>query len=201
MNGPSEAREHLKTCAACRREYRLWTEISSTAKDLHQEWESPDLWPRIQERLAAEHKDNGAGRWKDWRLWALAAAAIVVACLTPLLWQHPFAKPRVVATQTTSQDQDFLTEQALIEVEKNEAAYRKSIEQLAQLAKPKLENASSAKALSAQEKLLLLDSAIADTRSNIALNRFNLRLQTTLEDLYSQKQQTLKELLTSDQNN
>jgi hypothetical protein len=72
---------------------------------------------------------------------------------------------------------------------------------LARLAKPKLENSSSALAVNTQEKLLMLDAAIADTRSNVASNRFNLRLQTTLADLYQEKQQTLKELLTSDQNN
>ena len=89
-------------------------------------------------------------------LWALAAAAIVIASVTPLLWQHQFVKPSP-AVEASTPDQDFLTEQALIEVEKSEAAYRKSIDQLARLAKPKLENASSAKAVSAQEKLLMLD--------------------------------------------
>jgi hypothetical protein len=96
---------------------------------------------------------------------------------------------------------DFLTEQALLEVEKNEAAYRKSIEHLSQLAEPKLEDSSSAVAVNAQEKLLMLDAAIADTRGNVATNRFNLHLQTTLAELYREKQQTLKELLTGDQSN
>src|SRR5271170_925557 len=50
----AEAREHLKECAACRREYRLWTEISSVAKELHEEWESPDLWPNIRQTLEAQ---------------------------------------------------------------------------------------------------------------------------------------------------
>ena len=47
----------------------------------------------------------------------------------------------------------------------------------------------------------MLDSAITDTRSNVAVNRFNVRLQKTLADLYREKQQTLEELLKRDQNN
>jgi hypothetical protein len=200
-----EAREHLKTCVTCRREFRLWTDITSAAREMHEEWESPGLWPRIQERLAAERKASFNHR-RDWRVWALAAAAILIAVLTPLLWlqlQKPASGPKspVLKASASGDDPDFLTEQALIEVEKSEAAYRKSIEQLARLAQPKLENASSAKSVNAQEKLLMLDSAIADTRTNVASNRFNLRLQTTLADLYREKQQTLRELLTSDQKN
>ena len=60
-----EAREHLKTCAVCRQEYRLWMDISSAAKELHEDWESKDLWPRIQERLEAERRAS-VSRWKDW---------------------------------------------------------------------------------------------------------------------------------------
>ncbi len=45
-----EAREHLRQCAACRREYRLWNEISTVGRELHAEWDSPELWPRSGER-------------------------------------------------------------------------------------------------------------------------------------------------------
>jgi len=194
-----EAREHLKTCAACRQEYRLWTEISSAAKELHEEWKTPDLWPRIQQSLEAEQKRQPVRLRNDWRVWAVAAAALVIAVLTPWLWQRQLAKPAGGVQQVASQD--FLTDQALIDVEKSEAAYRKSIEQLARLAAPKLSNTASAKAVNAQEKLLMLDAAIEDTRNNVSSNRFNMRLQTTLAELYQEKQQTLKELLKSDQNN
>ncbi len=198
-----EAREHLKTCAACRREYRLWTEISSGARELHEEWESKELWPRIRQAIEAEPKPKRLW-WREPKIWAIAAA-FLVALLTPIgLWRHyqkPAAAPVTQAVKTSPADRDFLTEQALEEVETNEAAYRKSIDKLSQLAQPELKKASSPAAANAREKLLMLDSAIADTRSNVALNRFNVRLQTTLADLYREKQQTLKELLARDRNN
>jgi hypothetical protein len=197
----AEAREHAKTCPQCRRELRVWNEISSSARELHQDWETPDLWPRIQRALETQEKPTTPW-WKDWRFGLAAAAAIVIAVLAPLLI-HRYQRPEkpAVAQQHPAENKDFLTEQALLDVEKNEAAYRKSIDQLAHLAQAKLEDSSSPKMVNAQEKILMLDAAIADTRNNVATNRFNLRLQTTLSDLYREKQETLKELLTNDQNN
>ncbi len=49
-----EAREHLKQCAACRQEHRVWNEISTVAKELHEEWDTPELWSGIRQKLAAE---------------------------------------------------------------------------------------------------------------------------------------------------
>ena len=80
-----EAREHLKHCAACRREYRLWNEISASAKDLHEEWESPELWPNIRRSLEAEPKPKlKPVWWRESKMW-LAAAAVLVGLL---LSQH-----------------------------------------------------------------------------------------------------------------
>ena len=80
-----EAREHLKDCPSCRQEFRLWTDISSAARELHEDWETPGLWAQIREKLEAEPKPKPAvGRWQDWRVWAAVAAAIVIAVVAPL---------------------------------------------------------------------------------------------------------------------
>jgi predicted anti-sigma-YlaC factor YlaD len=199
-----EAREHLKSCATCRREYRLWTEISSSARELHEEWESADLWPKIRQALEAERKPARPW-WKESKTWALAAV-LAVAVLIPLRFWHRTVQPQAsppaqIAAKPARTDQDFLTDQALREVERNEAAYRQSIDKLSRLAQPKLATAASPSVANAREKLLLLDSAIADTRANVASNRFNVHLQTTLADLYREKQQTLQELLARDRKN
>jgi hypothetical protein len=201
-----EAREHLKSCAACRREYRLWNEISATAKELHEDWETPAIWPNIRKVLEAERKPAPVW-WKEWKTWAIAAAVVIAVVVSVRIWQRsmpvtmPVARPPATAANPVSSDRDFLTEQALLEVEKSETAYRQSIEKLSQLAQPKLEQAASPAVINAREELLLLDSAIAETRANLASNRFNVRLQTALADLYREKQHTLQELLTRDQKN
>jgi hypothetical protein len=192
-----EAREHFKTCAACRREYRLWNEISATARELREEWDTPALWPAIREMLQAERKPEVLW-WKQWKTWAIAAA-LAIAIAVPLgLWRHSVVTTPAGSSSSTP---DFLTEQALREVETSEVAYRQSIEKLSKLAAPKLAAASSPAVVNEKERLSLLDSAIAETRANVAANRFNIRLQTALADLYRQKQETLHELLNHDAKN
>lgn len=186
-----DALAHAKTCPACRRELRLWNEISRAASQLHEEWDSPGLWPRIREALEAEPRP--ARHW--WRSWYWMAAPVAAAAIWLLMLLRPspsYAPPK---------DRQFLTEQALREVEQNEAAYRKSIDKLSALADPKLEKSASPISASYSEKLVLLDSAIADVTHTLARNRFNAQLRTELAGLYRDKQKTLQEILTSDSKN
>ena len=198
-----EARQHLQNCAACRKQYWIWNEISNAAKELHHEWDSPDLWVRIRESLEAEHrasKDVWIHGTAKTILCGLAAAAAVFFMLVLLGRPQHGLTPSLhhdVQNGTFSR-QDFLTEQALQQVEKDEAAYRRSIDELTRLVQPKLQSDSlSPIAVSYREQLLMLDSAIAETRWYLTKNRFNVRLQTELASLYGTKQHTLKEILTS----
>ncbi len=182
-----EAREHAKTCAACRRELWLWGEMSNLARGLREDWPSPELWPRIRQALVTEQQAARRHHF-DWRLLAGVAAALLVAVsIFVQAPSRPAPPPR--------QDSDFLTEQALQEVEQTGAAYRASIEKLARLAEPKLTAAGDPLAVTAREKLLLLDAEISEVRSTVERNRFNARLQTELAVLYREKQETLKEIL------
>ena len=190
-----EAREHLKSCPACRNELRLWNEISSTAGALHEDWDSPELWPRIKSAIAAEPKQRPVW-WSDWKMWALAASIVVAAGL--LFWLN--WGPGNFG-QEQAANRDFLTEQALRDVEKNEAAYTRAIDRLYQLAEPKLQNARSPLAVNSREKLILLDSAISELRTNVQQNRFNASLQMELAALYREKERTLQELVTNDRKN
>jgi hypothetical protein len=199
-----EAREHLKHCAACRREYRLWNDISAVAKELREEWDSPELWRKIQRTLEAEPKLNPTPVWwRDWKMWAAAAAVLVIATLVALRpWQQrETSRAAETPIAQLPKDRDFLTEQALNDVERTEAAYRQSIDRLSQIAAPQLQKPASAVAVNCREKLLMLDSAIAETRAHLDQNRFNVGLQTELANLYREKQQTLKELVSRDQKN
>jgi hypothetical protein len=182
-----EAREHARVCAACRRELWLWSEMSNVARGLREEWESPDLWPRIRQDLAARQKADKP-RGFDWRLLAGIAAAILVAVSVLILAPFRPASP-------ARQDSDFLTEQTLKEVEQTETAYRASIDKLARLADPKMTSSGNPRTIADREKLLVLDSEISEVRSTVEHNRFNSRLQTELAVLYREKQETLKEIL------
>lgn len=208
-----EAKEHLKTCAACRREYRLWTDISTTARELHEEWESPNLWPNVRAAIETEQRAqrkrdrfNLALLVRNWRAWGVAGGLAATAVVGAMLLMRPAIQPTGSGSRGTpaaklASDATFLTENALSEVEKNEAAYRQSIDRLAALAQPEIAKAANEVTVNYRERLLLLDSAIAETRANLEHNRYSVELQKELADLYHQKQKALEELLARDQKN
>ncbi len=177
-----DARAHAENCAACREQLYLWSEISRLAPELHQEWESPSLWPRIESGLLASVTPRR--RVAVWR-WALAAAAVVAVALA---LSRPWAGRR-------SESSEFLTEEALRDVQQTEAAYARSIEKLSAVAEPGLQQSSAPLAAAYREKLALLDSAIADLKANAESNRYSLYIQTQIASLYREKQKTLEEWL------
>jgi len=192
-----DAREHAKDCASCRRELWLWSEMSAVAPGLREEWDTPDLWPKIRETLAAQQKAAKTHRF-DWRILGGIAAVLVVAAAVSIFL---VMRPRPDAGPAVQRDSDLLTEQTLKEVEQTEAAYRASIEKLSRLANPKLNASASPAAISNREKLLVLDSEITSLRAVVDQNRFNAQLRTELAGLYREKQDTLKEILQRGQEN
>lgn len=185
-----DAREHAKNCQACSRELWLWGEISAVAPKLREEWETPELWPKIRESIEAQRKANQRKSRLDWRIVAGIAAglAIGIGILAMTYARHTPAP-------ATTPDSAFLTEQTLQEVEKAESAYRASIDKLTRLAQPKLSASAGPETMAAREKLMVLDSEIETVRSTVSHNRFNSELQTQLAVLYRDKQDTLKEIL------
>ncbi len=178
-----DARAHARDCARCAGQLFLWGEISRLAPALHQEWESPALWPRIQAALAADSPPCAAARRPiPIRRWALAAAAVLTLALA---LSNPW--------RSAPRDRQFLTQDALREVQQSEAAYSRSIDRLSALAGPSIEESPTALAALYREKLLVLDSAIADLKQNVEGNRYNVYLQGQLASLYREKQRTLRE--------
>jgi hypothetical protein len=177
-----DARAHAEICESCRNQLYLWSEISRLAPQLHQEWESPELWSSIHGSLsAAAPRRRHAPAWR----WALAAAAVVLmAVLLGLPWRS-----------RRSPSREFLTDNTLQEVQQAEAAYVRSIQKLSALAARTLEPSPTPLAAAYREKLLVLDSEIAELKAAADNNRYNAYLQTQLAGLYREKQKTLQEWL------
>ena len=174
-----DARAHAERCPRCSEQLHLWAEISRMAPQLHEEWESPELWSRIRGELTpTAPRRQPVPMWR----WALAAAAAV------LLAVALFAPGR-------EQSRDLLTEGALQQVQQAEAAYAKSIEKLSKIAGPGLEQSRSPLAAAYREKLLVLDSEIAEIQAAVESNRHNAYVQTQLAAVYREKQKTLQEWL------
>ena len=153
-------------------------EISRAARSLHREWDSPELWRRIETEV---RRPRAAAR--PWA-WTLATAATVLLALA--LWQ-----PAVHRAQPPA----LMTDEALREVQQAEAAYTRSIDRLAKIAAPTLDRSPAPLAEAYREKLDLLDSAIADLKRTADGNRYNVYVETQLASLYREKEKTLEDWL------
>jgi len=200
---------HAQSCAACREELELWREISVLARGMQRRWDSPLLWPSIRHALHQEAPARERRGWWNaifpaWTPavgWQMAVAALVLVVLSGvsvvLLRQVGSKTPADVTIQQVQDRQKdrLLTEQALRDVETAETDYMNKIDRLAQIAGPKLQQSNSALMASYREKLIVLDTAIADLRANIEQNRFNANLRTELLNMYQEKQRTLQAVM------
>jgi hypothetical protein len=190
-------RSHAQSCPGCAAELSFWDELSAAARTLRRDWPSPALRERILARL---EREPGRSRLASWRWAGLAAAACLVAAFLarPFL---PAARPSPGALAEMPEidaARRLLTERTLAQVEQAEAAYVRSIDALSQVAQPHLQDARSAVLVNYREKLLLLDTAIADCRAQVERNRFNAHLRLELLSIYQEKQRTLESLLKED---
>ena len=155
-------------------------ELDALARELHHEWESPGLWPRIARAVAPRR-----------RRWLLGAGVGALAAgLALAIYFVPARREAVVAERSP-----LLTEQALAEVSSAEAAYLKSIEKLGRLAGPRLARPETTLTRAYAEKIALLDGAIGDLRAEMERNGFNAQLHLQMAALYRDKQQTLEQVI------
>ena len=181
------ARRHAASCPACRDELQIWDDISDAARTMRRRWESPTLWPRIQAGLVAA----GAARGRTRARWAASAAAAVLVLASASAW-WAWRGPAAPPVQTESR---LLGDRALEDVERAETDYMRAIDRLSALAAPRIDAPSAPLMLALREKLLLIDSAIAQCRVEIDRNRFNTHLRRELLAMYREKRQTLEEII------
>ena len=191
---------HATSCPLCAEEIRAWKSLSVAAEELRDYSDSPPFWPRIERALAEEAARNaqGAGR-KSWvsflpsssPAWQTALAGAFVLMLAIVGWR--LTRPPFEPYQL--HDQSLLKSAALKEVESAETTYERAIDKLAAETKPQLENPSTPLHANYHEKLLVLDSAIAELRAQAGMNPSNAQLRYQLLAMYQEKQHTLEEVL------
>ena len=174
-------------------------ELSVAARSLHREWDSPGLWPAIdagirdvEAGLQIRREPHAMGRWK-----ALAAAAVIAVTLAPsswLGWRWFMLAPKPDEAARQQQREQLLTEDALAAIEASEAKYIEAIDELTRLTAPRLDMPDSPLLVNLQERLTIIDAAIAEYRAEIAGNRFNAHLRRQLLWVYQEKRRTLEQI-------
>jgi len=192
--------EHAVSCPFCTEEIRGWKSLSVVAKELRGYSDSPSFWPRIERALAEEAARNAQRakrkRWLSflpnfspaWQTVLAGALVLVLAISGGWLILHPRGGK-------VDNDKSLLKSSALKEVETAESTYELAIDKLAAEAKPQLENPATPLLANYHEKLLVLDSAIAELRAQAGLNPSNAQLRYQLLAMYQEKQRTLEEVL------
>jgi hypothetical protein len=191
---------HAAACPLCSEEVRAWKSLSVAAKELRDYPDSPSFWPRIERALAEEAARNAQrAERKSWfsllpsisPAWQTVLAGALVLVLT-ISGGWIYFQLRL---DRGKNDKSLLQSSALKEVESAEVAYEHAIEKLAADAKPQLESPATPLLANYHEKLLVLDSAIADLRGQAGMNPSNAQLRYQLLAMYQEKQRTLEEVL------
>jgi hypothetical protein len=192
-------RLHSQTCSACRAEIERDNALSAAARTLHRDWDTPRLWRQASARMSAEDQlgSERASRWHVSRFftaWQPAAAAVVVIALASATWLGWRALKTSGPSSGSGAAARLLSEEALTEIERSEAQYVRSIDELTRLAAPKLEMPDSPLLLNLRDRLHEIDAAIAEYRDEIARNRFNAHLRRQLLWIYQEKRRTLEQV-------
>ncbi len=189
---------HAASCALCAEEVRAWKALSVAAKELRDYSDSPSFWPRIERALAEEAAQRaGLRRWFSFFSnlsmgWQTGLAGAFVLILTVSTGWIFIGGP---SQGVGNGDQSLLKSSALKEVESAETAYERAIDKLAAQARPQLDSPATPLLANYHEKLVVLDSAIADLRAQAGLNPSNAQLRYQLLARYQEKQNTLEEVL------
>jgi hypothetical protein len=191
--------QHANTCAACAEELRAWKQLSAAANDLRDYQESPALWALIETSLRQQQAAppprksfwSSLDFWRHispaWQSAMVGALAVALAVSSGYLYTRRPASPGDPGNK-------LLKTSALAEVERTERDYMSAIDKLAADANPQL-NADTPLMAGYREKLLVLDSAIADLRAQTGGNPSNAHLRYQLLAMYQEKQQTLQDVL------
>jgi hypothetical protein len=195
---------HASGCPACAEELRAWKSLSVAAQELRDYSESPALWPRIERALAEE--DARKPRRPERNRWFLfpqniplgwqsvAAGAFVLVLTISAVWFYIHRPDRIADS-----DKSLLRSATLKNVESAETAYVQAIDKLAAEASPQLDHPATPLLANYHEKLVLLDSAIAELRAQAGMNPSNAQLRYQLLAMYQEKQHTLEEVLEAKQ--
>jgi hypothetical protein len=177
------AEVHARDCATCAESMTSWNEISATARTMRAEWPNEMLWPRIERKLTRQRAPGPA-------FWQIAAAIVLLVGIGAGTWYGLRQRAEQAAF-----GHHILRDAAIEQAERAERAHVAAIEQLEKIAGPKLQSDDSALMINYREKLLVLDDAIAECRSSIERNRQNAHLRRQLLNIYSEKQQTLRDVV------
>jgi hypothetical protein len=191
---------HAQTCAQCGEELSAWKNLSVAAQEMREEADSPVLWSRIEASLKEQaavgaETDSFWQRLRDWKPLSIGWQTALAGAMALVLAVGAYVYVNGPHTDTGKDNASLLKSPALREVEKSERNYEQAIEHLEAEAKTQLQSGDSPLVASYREKLMVLDGAIDELRTQAGQNPSNAHLRRQLLAMYQEKQQTLQDVL------
>lgn len=185
------ALEHAAGCEECRAIIEIDAEIGAAAAELRTV-PPPDRTILRTAMVEISGRESNRPRFR----WTVAAAAVLLPFLLGfpfVLWDRPSRDQQAVEQWT-------LETTVIDAAERSAAEHERAVDDLAAVAEPLLEDASSPLMVSYREKLLLLDQALAEVDEAIDLNRQNSQLHQQRFALTVEKQKTLRSVIQESRN-
>lgn len=195
----SELELHAAGCSQCAGEIRAWKALGFAAQEMRDYREDPVLWARIETSLKHHNRTGSVagGFWARFAFWKELSLGWQTALVGALVLLLAISAARLYLNQIPPKGSEgkLLRNSALAEVERTEREYIKAIDHLAADAKPQLESPATPLMANYREKLVVLDSAIEELRTQAGRNQSNAHLRYQLLAMYREKQETLHEVL------
>ena len=193
---PSRQRDierHLEACEACRGIVSDLRTITTAAFTLDRLEPSPQVWTRLEARIAQEPPRQAVvsiGPWRHtaWRTWMAAAAALLLATAVGVysLWNHD-RQATVADTGNAPVDSTELAASVEADLQAAEAHYEKAIQGLEQIAKTGDSSLDPAVATVLQKNLQVIDQAIDESRAAVRAQPASANAQDSLFDAMRNK--------------
>lgn len=184
---------HAAGCRTCREALRLDKRVMSLSQSLRQPIDAPDLWNRIEDSLQKEITGVESpapefrvkrGRWRIWRLAAVSAALIMVACIGIF-----------IGLKIRTPSSGLLSDKAFARVEQKEQEYLQAILNLEKIVLPQLGDLNLELNFLYRDRLETIDAQIQQLREALEFNTANVHMRRHLMMALQEKKDTLAEVL------
>jgi hypothetical protein len=197
-----ELKQHLKACADCHQTQNDLHVIRSLSVSAEEYDPSAQVWARLENQLRAEGFIKPQRKWNFWRQWlpsfemeAHFKPAIAGALVTLVLVFSGFFAYKTAFHPAVSVND---TEQVLMEVERAEIQYAKTIQDLEGISRQRLQRVNPNMARIFQDNLATMDYYLQECKDAVKKEPNSGLAQKYLLAAYQKKVELLESIVNSD---
>ncbi len=197
-----ELKQHLKSCSGCRQLQDDLQTIRNVSLDPEEFEPRAQIWNRLESQLRAEGLIKLPWNWNFWHRWlpawefdatlkpAMAGALVTLVLVFSGFFAYKLAFHPVVSPNGT--------EQVLLEVERAETQYAKTIQDLEGISRQRLQLVNPSVARIFQDNLATMDYYLQECKEAVKREPNSGLAQKYLLAAYQKKVELLESIVNSD---